>query len=114
MWAYILKIFERAYTVVTSKVSGVNGSLRRCSSDDFVEGHDGHETTYIWHEAISLCISGLVKIRTSYLKSHFMIFTAFILRCCIVNIEGIYVTMMRSRIVEAFPLNLRMTNTICK
>ena len=44
---------------------------------------------YIWHEAISRCISGLVKFRTSCLKSHFTIFTAFILWCCIVNIEGI-------------------------
>ena len=47
------------------------------------------ETTYMWHEAISRCISGLVKIRTSCLKLHFTICTAFILRCCIVNIEGI-------------------------
>ena len=34
-------IFERAYTIVIIRFSGVNGSLRRCSSDDFVEGHDG-------------------------------------------------------------------------
>ena len=44
---------------------------------------------YLRHEAISQCISGIVKIRTSCLKSQFTVFTAFIMRCCIVNINDI-------------------------
>ena len=72
-----------------SKFSGVNGSSGWRSSDDFVEGHDGQNATYYRHEAISRCTIGLVKIRTSCLKSHFMIFTAFILWCCILNIKDI-------------------------
>ena len=49
----------------------------------------GQKATYLRHEVISRCISGLVKIRTSYLKSHFTIFIAFVLRCCIINIKAI-------------------------
>ena len=38
----------------------MNGSLRICSSVDFVEGHGGQKASYLWHEAISWCISGPV------------------------------------------------------
>ena len=71
------------------RFSGVNGSLRGCSSDDLVAGHGGQNATSLWHKAIPQCISAPVKIRTSCLNSHFMAIATFILRCCIVNIKGI-------------------------
>ena len=96
-------------------------------------GQDEQKSTYLPNGAISRCISGLFKTPTSCLKSHFTIFTAFILWSSIVNIKEVsadnwlYLSAAENQLQKCaadnlqinFPINqqlylfINMTSLIC-
>ena len=69
------------------------------------------KATYFRHQVIFWSISGPVKIRTSCLN-HILQSSLSLFWGGAYLISNVYVTMMRSHMVEIFPLSL--TDTICK